>query len=164
MRGLNDVIRDIRGYIMDLRPQRFEGYTLEQALQEVVEHNAKTVVVTLAIEPNAANVTTPKQTAELLHIVQEALTNIRKHANAKAVDICANRVGGRLFVTITDDGRGFDVFQAARKVSGNGLRNMQQRTRLLNGEFEIDSQEGKGTRITLSIPVAGKLHKLAADL
>jgi signal transduction histidine kinase len=160
MRGLNDVIRDIRSYIMDLRPQRFEGRTLEQALQELVEHTAKNFQMALSVEPSAANVTTPKQTAEVLHIVQEALTNIRKHAHAQQVIIRANRVGGRLQITITDDGRGFDVFQAARSAGGNGLRNMQQRVRSLDGEFEIDSQVGQGARIAFSIPISSKSRAL----
>jgi signal transduction histidine kinase len=76
------------------------------------------------------------------------------------VIIRANRVGGRLQITITDDGRGFDVFQAARSAGGNGLRNMQQRVRSLDGEFEIDSQVGQGARIAFSIPISSKSRAL----
>ena len=89
-------------------------------------------------------------------MAQEALANIRKHAGADAVTIHVARIANRLYLTIEDNGCGFDVFQAARKTSGNGLRNMQNRTQTLNGEFEIESTGGKGTRIVLSLPVSNK--------
>jgi signal transduction histidine kinase len=161
--GLNDAIRDIRGYILDLRPQRFDGRTLGQALREMVDYSRANSALTidLLVDPAAANATLPQQTTELLHVTQEALANIRKHAGADAVRIHVARIGNRLYLTIEDNGCGFDVFQVARKTNGNGLRNMQNRTQTLNGEFEIESTGGKGTRIVLSVPVPNKPRSAA---
>lgn len=156
--GLNQVIRDIRSYIMDLRPQRYEGRTLEQGLEELVNYITSTTPLNVRLKADsaAAAAASSGQTAELLHVTQEALTNIQKHAFADLVEIRVSRIGARLFLTIEDNGRGFDVFRTASTAPGNGLRNMQERARVLQGEFEIQSSSGKGTRIVVSVPAGRK--------
>ncbi len=154
--GLNEVIRDIRSYIMDLRPQRFEGRSLAEGLDELAHTfsaNAS-LTVDLEVDAKAAARATTQQAAELLHIAQEALSNIQKHANADLVHLSFARTGGQLCLAIDDNGKGFDVFRAASSSNGHGLRNMQERVRAMNGEFEIDSEKERGTRIVLSLPVA----------
>ncbi len=162
--GLNEVIRDIRSYILDLRPQRFEGRSLEEGLRGLATaYGAHSPLeVHVSVEPAAAAAATPQQTAELLHLAQEALTNTQKHAAAERVHLHLGRVGGHLSLTIEDDGRGFDVFRTAAHPTGNGLRNMQERARALDGEIEIESQRGKGTRIAVSIPLAARNAASAA--
>jgi signal transduction histidine kinase len=158
LKGLDDVIRDIRSYIMDLRPPRFAGRSLQQGLEEIaafVSANSP-VKVRLNLDTAVAGAATAQQTDELLHVTQEALTNIQRHAQAEEVEIRLTRIGSRLFLTIEDNGLGFDVFRAADRASGNGLRNMQERARALNGEFEIESHNGKGTRIVLSVPLSSR--------
>jgi signal transduction histidine kinase len=158
LKGLDDVIRDIRSYIMDLRPPRFAGLSLRKGLEEIaaiVSANSA-VQVRLNLDAAVAGAATAQQTDELLHVTQEALANIQKHSDAKEVEIRLTRIGGRLFLTIEDNGRGFDVFRAAEHGTGNGLRNMQERARALNGEFEIESNNGKGTRIVLSVPLSSR--------
>lgn len=164
IKGLNDVIRDIRSYIMDLRPQRFEGRSLEQGLTEIAGavSNGSSLSVKVTVDTAAAASAGPQQTAELLHVTQEALTNIQKHAGANQVEVRLTRLAGQILLTIEDNGSGFDVFRTATKAGGNGLRNMQERTRALGGEFEIESQSGKGTRIVLSVPATGRSRTPAA--
>ncbi|MGL4651755.1 MAG: ATP-binding protein, partial [Caldilineaceae bacterium] len=58
-----------------------------------------------------------------------------------------------MLLEIEDDGAGFDVFRTANRSHGQGLRNMQERARALQGELEIDSEEGRGTRILISVPL-----------
>ena len=154
LRGLNDVIRDIRCYIMDLRPQRFEGRTLDEGLEELASAVTERagLRVDLALDPTAAAYVSAEQTAELLHVAQEAITNVRKHSGAETVTLRLSRGGGQILMSIEDDGSGFDVFRTASKSTGNGLRNMQDRARVVNGELEIDSQAGHGTRIVVSVP------------
>ena len=154
--GLNEVIRDIRSYIMDLRPQRFEGRTLAEGMAELARTFSANPALTveMAVDDKAAARATSRQAAELLHITQEALVNIQKHAEADLVHVTFVRAGGRLCLEIDDNGKGFDVFSAAGNAQGHGLRNMQERVRALNGEFEIESEGDKGTRILLSLPVA----------
>lgn len=158
VQGLNEVIRDIRAYIMDLRPQRFEERTLAEGMDELARafSGGAALAVDLDVDAKAAARATPQQAAELLHITQEALANIQKHASADRVHVELARTGGRLCLTIDDNGHGFDVFHTASSSQGHGLRNMQERTRALDGEFEIESEDGKGTRILLSLPVASR--------
>jgi signal transduction histidine kinase len=153
--GLNEVIRDIRSYIMDLRPQRFEGRSLAEGMDELARTFSANAALTVALEVDAkaAARATPQQAAELLHITQEALANIQKHASADQVHVTFARTGGRLYLAIDDNGKGFDVFRTASKSQGHGLRNMQERVRALDGEFEIESESNRGTRILLSLPV-----------
>ncbi|MGA8241731.1 MAG: ATP-binding protein, partial [Desulfobacterales bacterium] len=92
-------------------------------------------------------------------IVQEALTNIKKHAAASRVRIGLQRDDDRISLTIEDDGNGFDV-PAIRlekeKKKGMGLTAMVFRTRMLGGNFEISSREGRGTKIKVNLPVQEK--------
>jgi signal transduction histidine kinase len=157
--GLNSVIADIRSYIMDLRPERFEGRSLQAGLQAIADQAAERgeIRLDLNVDTKAADRATPRQTAELLHVAQEAMANIQKHAGACKVALGVRRQGDFILLEIADDGCGFDVFRTAGRANGQGLRNMQDRARALHGELEIDSVAGEGTRIVLSVPVARRV-------
>ena len=89
-------------------------------------------------------------------IFQEALTNIGKHAHARNVSVNVEKDEDRISFLMEDDGKGFDVKHAAMKEGserGLGLATMDERARMLGGSFDLWSEEGKGTRITLSIPI-----------
>jgi signal transduction histidine kinase len=81
--------------------------------------------------------------------VQEALTNIAKHAGAGHLDIELLREDGGVMVSIRDDGRGFDP---GVPTSGFGLVGMRERVTLVGGTVDIESQEGKGTLVRALIP------------
>jgi signal transduction histidine kinase len=88
----------------------------------------------------------------LFRIVQEALTNIRRHASASQVNIHLEQSPGEVALSIHDDGQGFD--RAAPSWRPRlGLASMEERVRLLDGRLEIDSSPGRGTRITVRLPV-----------
>jgi signal transduction histidine kinase len=86
-------------------------------------------------------------------VVQEALTNVVKHAAATRVSLVAERRANDLRVIIEDDGRGFDVrfTNDARRL---GLRGMRERAALVGGEVQIESSPGRGTTVFLTIPLA----------
>lgn len=152
--GLNDVIKDIRSYIQDLRPQRFEGRDVRQGLdclaQELRTDTYYNVI--LDVDSQAAAVCTARQADEFLHIAQEALTNVRKHAEATTVRIGFQFNEGLLQMMIQDDGAGMENTQP-RNSKGNGLRNMRERARALHGEFRIATQRGNGTAIIVTAPI-----------
>ena len=93
----------------------------------------------------------PENTVEILHVVQEALANIRKHARATAVKIALDRDRDALFVTVEDNGAGMDLEKASQSL-GNGLHNMRERTRNLDGRIDFRSSPETGTKIVLRIP------------
>ena len=88
---------------------------------------------------------------ELLRVVQEALTNTRRHAGAKNVQVGLKVGVDRVLVEISDDGSGFDP----EAPHGVGLRSMRERSRAMGGTLEVDSEPGRGTRVQLSIPASG---------
>lgn len=152
--GLNDVIRDIRNYILDLRPQRFQGRNLKDGLEELVRDlraNSFLNVHLHADDSESLNLS-PEQTVEVLHIAQEALSNVRKHARATRVDMRVGRADGQLALTIADDGVGLNS-QAVAEAKGYGLRNMRERAHALGGDARIERREEGGTRFTLRVPL-----------
>jgi signal transduction histidine kinase len=102
--------------------------------------------------PNALS---PRKQAEVLRIVQEALTNVRKHADATVVRLSADVSDGRLMLGITDNGRGFRPDESSG--DGLGLQGMKERARLMGGELNVQSEPSGGTTIRLALPIADQL-------
>jgi signal transduction histidine kinase len=149
--ALNDAIADLRSNLQTLH----EGTSAQvepliELLQHVTVDPHYTTMVDIELETNLApdaNLS-PLRSGHALRIVNEAMSNILRHAKARHVDIYAERRDSTLQFRIKDDGIGF-VENAS---SGYGLQNMRDRARLLNGTLEIDSKPGKGTTVTLEIP------------
>ncbi len=150
--GLNDAIRDIRNFILDLRPRRFRG-DLGQGLSQLVrEFQANTMVpVQLTVASNLDDLSTSIARALFL-TTQEGLANVARHARASNVSLQLMRSDTAVSLTISDDGRGFDMLDESRQV-GHGLANMQARAESLRGDFRIKSASGQGTTITLRIMI-----------
>ncbi len=91
--------------------------------------------------------------AQILRIVQEALSNVRKHASAHHVEVIFEREAMQVQLIIQDDGRGFDPAQlAVPNARGFGTRSMRERAQAIGGRFEMQSPPGKGTRVIVNIP------------
>jgi two-component system sensor histidine kinase UhpB len=92
--------------------------------------------------------------AAVYKIVEEALTNVMRHASARSVTISLGRAGDTLSVVIEDDGEGFEPeHRALTPGSGMGLLCMEERARLLDGTLEIESSPGNGTVVRAALPV-----------
>jgi signal transduction histidine kinase len=152
--GLNEVIRDIRNYILDLRPQRFQGKDLPGGLFELIRvFRANTLIqADLQVESEGDLGLTQGQASGLFHIAQEALANVAKHARARTVSVGLSRNGSQVTLTVKDNGRGFDPTHVAA-YEGHGLRNMEARTRLLGGQLSVESTPGNGTTVQVSVPI-----------
>jgi two-component system NarL family sensor kinase len=96
-------------------------------------------------------------TTTLYRVAQESLTNIEKHASANSVRVALQPLGSMLQLIIRDDGVGFDVSTTLRK-SGIGLRNMRERVEFIGGEFELESEPGFGTEITVLLKLDGLVY------
>jgi len=88
----------------------------------------------------------------LFRIVQEALQNLKKPSGAEEVEVRLRKSNEKLFLTVCDEGKGFDAKEMSNKL-GVGIGSMQGRARLLGGGFEIHSELGKGTRIEVWVPL-----------
>ena len=155
--GLNAVIRDIRAYILDLQPARFDKGTLDEGLRLLLrEFKANTLSETeLNIDVEALDGLTRDSSATLFHVTQEALANAGKHARPSRVAVSLRRRNARVELEVRDNGRGFSIDEK-RSTLGHGLSNMSERARQAGGEFEIASSPGGGTVVTVRLPATGK--------
>jgi signal transduction histidine kinase len=151
--ALNATIRDIRSYILDLRPRQFQGENLKAGLQRLVdEFQANAGIHGSVVGPDDGLVDFPAANATaLFHICQEALANIAKHATASAAEVRLWTAKDRVLLEVSDNGAGFDL----RKMSvtlGHGLSNMHVRARKVGGDVEITSGPGEGTTVLAWVP------------
>lgn len=150
---LNKTIRDIRTYILDLRPRQFHDESLMQGLTRLAnEFKANTLIdVTLTGPTEGITNLTNTRAMALFHICQEALANIAKHAHAHHVDVVVWSTTERVLMEVTDDGNGFDL-ERIKMTLGHGLMNIQTRARNVGGDVEITSEPGTGTTVLTWVP------------
>ena len=153
MDDLNRTIRDIRTYILDLRPRQLHGESLIEGLGRLVaefRQNTKLEVILAGPKEPLADLQQVNAMA-LFHICQEALANIAKHANASKVTIDLWSTSDRALLEIHDDGDGFDLEKANKSV-GHGLANMQTRVSAVGGDLDIITAPKEGTTILAWVP------------
>lgn len=151
--GLNDTIRDIRNFILDLRPHRFQGNLQEGLARLVREFQANTmVVVVLQALPEDLSDLRTAQARAIFFTTQEALANVARHARAKQVEVTIKRTASNVTLCVKDNGRGFDMRIRSNTV-GHGLSNMRSRAEDLKGVFKLQSAPGEGTAVTLMLPL-----------
>ncbi|NPV56265.1 MAG: GAF domain-containing sensor histidine kinase [Anaerolineae bacterium] len=153
---LNSTIRDIRAYILDLRPRQLHDESLEQGIQRLVtEFKANSLVDVNLKLPNDGlmNKLADVQSVAMFHICQEALANVAKHARARRVSVALWSTPERTLLEISDDGKGFDP-EKVRLTLGHGLANMQTRARNVGGDIEFSSEQGNGTTILVWMPLS----------
>jgi signal transduction histidine kinase len=105
----------------------------------------------------------PSVEVQLLRITQEALTNIRKHSCAEQVRVCLAYEGARIELSIEDDGVGIRPEALSGDGRGYGLQIMRERAEEVGGNLEISTAAGKGTRISVRMPVGSRPVSEAAD-
>jgi signal transduction histidine kinase len=151
--ALNEAIRDIRNFILDLRPQRFQG-DLDEGLARLVREFQANTMVTVQLDARPETVRSlPTGVARALFLTaQEALANVARHAHAEQVTIELEREETAVTMIIEDDGRGFEVATLQEAV-GHGLANMRARAEELEGSFDICSEPGQGTTLRLTLPL-----------
>jgi len=151
--GLNQTIRDLRSYILDLRPRQMGDEGLLNGIKTLIaEYKANTFAEVQLTEPEfELKSLTQTQSLTLFHICQEALANAAKHAKAKNVQIALWLTDDRILMEITDDGNGFDMDSMSSNI-GHGIANIQTRANSLGGEADITSILNEGTTILVWIP------------
>lgn len=149
---LNSTIRDIRAYILDLRPRKLHEENLADGLRRLIaEFRANTLIETTLKAPSQSLKIPQPQAVALFHICQESLANVGKHSFARHVDISLWTTSDRVLLEIQDDGHGFDL--ATTKLTlGHGLSNMQTRARNAGGDLEVTSEIGEGTTVLVWVP------------
>ena len=154
---LEDTLDKIRSISGELRPILLDDFGLEKALGlYVVEFSRKTgIAATADCDGIPAHLGGNVELA-LFRIAQEALVNIARHASATQVRVSLLREEGLIILTVTDNGRGFDVDKALRGDSTHspfGIMGMRERTDMVGGEFNMSSKTGKGTTVVARVPL-----------
>ncbi len=151
--GLNQAIRDIRAYILDLRPRQLGDDGLMNGLRRLVsEYRANTFSEVILKGPETGLESLAQANAvALFHICQEALANAAKHAAAERVDVNVWLTSDRVVMEVRDTGKGFAVEKMATTI-GHGLSNMQTRARAVGGDVDISSAPGEGTTVFAWVP------------
>ncbi|MFL6192565.1 MAG: tetratricopeptide repeat protein [Thermoanaerobaculia bacterium] len=162
---LTDLADDLRQLSHDLHPAVLERRGLVEALRDHCAEIERRHGLRVALTLDAADVPFPPDIAlGLYRIVQEALANTARHAGAGTARVTLRVAGGVAFLTVADDGAGFDAGEAGRP-PGLGLSSIEERARLLGGEPRITSVPGAGTRIEVRVPMpATELHRLRQKL
>jgi len=155
--SINATIEEVRRLYLDLSPGDLEDLGLTTALRSLVEEFAdlqQQITWTIRMDDLDGLFPLPIQTA-IYRVVQEALTNIGKHAKPEKVLLEVKREKQGVSFTIADDGLGFTPNKVVKEKKTLGLLAMEERLRILGGSFELWSRKNRGTRISFSIPVPG---------
>lgn len=150
-------LRQVRTLLFDLRPVVLETQGLVPALESYVQRQETVNELSLQLQVNgfSGRLVTAAERA-IFSIVQEAVGNVRKHAQAKNVWIVVTKDNGNLIVEVRDDGHGFDLaaLNAEYDLRGSlGMLNMQERAEGLGGKLSVQSEPGQGTTVALTAPL-----------
>ncbi|MHC5211411.1 MAG: sensor histidine kinase [Planctomycetota bacterium] len=138
-----------------LRPPVLDDLGLEQAVRSLIEEFTTRSGVDVQVEIELGPAPPPDVLAgQVFRIIQEALTNVARHAGAETAYVTLRARPGRLDLAVSDDGRGFDVGTVPMG-DWFGLLGMRERAELLGGTFHLESAAGSGTSIRVSIPLTG---------
>jgi signal transduction histidine kinase len=150
--ALDSAIVEARQALVTMRTSLDTDLPLSEMLKRTVDDFGQRsgIRVTFSVGAGMPTALPPRQQIEVLRVVQEALTNVRKHADATVVRVRADTHGRDLIVSVADNGKGFDPNAPDE---GLGLQGMEERSRLLGGAFRISSEPQGGTTVELTVPM-----------
>ncbi len=146
-----ETLHDVRRLAVELRPKALDDFGLAAALERLRDIFSEQTGMRVDLESRIRDRLPPDVETALYRIVQEALTNIVKHAQANAVSIVLARKAGAVTALIEDDGRGFNHDGSGE---GLGLLGMGERLALLGGRLKVESRPGAGTMIVAEVPLS----------
>jgi two-component system nitrate/nitrite sensor histidine kinase NarX len=152
-----DAYRDVREAILGLRESSRAGRSLFENLRAFLERYEHQATITTRFETDFDEPPplSPQAEIHVIRVIQEALTNIRKHARARHAVVRVSSAPGAVVFSVEDDGRGFDITDLAVKHDGGfGLQSMRERMELIGGTLSIESAPRKGTRVIARVPLA----------
>lgn len=153
--ALQESLKDVRRFIFNLRPASLSDAGLIPTLRYYTRDFADQFGIDVELNMPENLVLSSNQELVVFRVIQEALQNVQKHAQASAIEVnVQQRPGGPLVVTVTDDGIGFDP-KAVRqgRTGSSGLVSMRERAATVGGTLKADSRPGSGTTITLNLPM-----------
>jgi signal transduction histidine kinase len=151
----NKMIREMRALLLELRPTSFDHLSLNEALAELAAAYRTRLGISISTDLTHRPVDARIEHA-LLRIAQEALSNAARHAHATALTLTLTSCDGAIELCISDNGQGFNIEDPGRR-HGLGLRLLQERVEELHGSLKLESGPGRGTTLTVRIPLEEQL-------
>lgn len=149
---LKEVINEIRGTIFDLRPMTFDDLGIKAALERLIASINEDNSFEIEYDIEDVSCETNLIMVSIYRIIQESLTNIMKHSEAKKIVLYFKKIKEQYVIDIKDDGKGF-IQNEVDNERHFGILLMKERVDLLNGNIKITTEEGKGTQIHVEIPL-----------
>jgi signal transduction histidine kinase len=152
----DQTLEQIRELSLSLRPSLLDDLGLVPTLRWYLERVSGRLNIEIAFQAQGLQTRLSGDIETTLYrVVQEALTNIAKHADARTVSVRIDCVDNSVVATIEDDGRGFDPRRLERAAHpfGAGLLGMKERVTFMGGQFDVRSRRGKGTKLSIAIPI-----------
>ncbi|MEG4347541.1 sensor histidine kinase [Microcoleus sp. A003_D6] len=144
----SEALLEIRKSVSVLRSNPLQGLSLESAIDKLLQDFQRMTAIEVSNSIRLPVSLSQEINTTLYRIVQESLTNIHKHADATMVTVGLQQHAGQIYLSISDNGKGFDP---AQNTTGFGLQGMRERVAALSGQFAIYSQPGNGCRISVSL-------------
>jgi signal transduction histidine kinase len=153
MRGLVvSTLQDVRRLAVELRPSALDDFGLGPALERLVDTHRQDASVEVDLEVRLDGERLPSEVETTLYrIVQEALTNVAKHADATRISILLMRKDEAAVLVVEDDGKGFDPGEI--RPESLGIAGMRERVGLLGGQLRLEGAPGKGTTLAVEVPL-----------
>jgi signal transduction histidine kinase len=157
-------LQEVRNLALQLRPSALDDLGLPAALEHYVadccrHYGLKIELTTHGLEAFRLS---PEVETALYRMVQEALTNVARHAQAQTASVILERRGGEMIMIVEDNGRGFDPAAVSQDEHRLGLYGIRERAELLGGKLTIESGPGQGTSLFVTLPMDGQMP-LSAD-
>jgi signal transduction histidine kinase len=146
--------RDARGAILDLHQSSRTDRDFLDSLRAYLDKYSRQcgVVTTLEATLDHDLALPPRSEIQIIRVIQEALTNVRKHSGAASAAVRIAQSNGTVSFVVEDNGRGFDSAEALLDRDGFGMHSMRERMELIGGTFRADSASGRGTRVVAEVP------------
>ena len=156
-RLLDTILRSVRDLVMGLRPSMLDDFGLQPALEWHVRDFRRRVGIPVDLHLSGDVDALPDQYRTCVYrVVQEALTNCARHAQAKHVEIHLQHEQNTILLSVADDGTGIDP----KRTRGMGLIGIEERVRELHGVFHIGARQPHGTELRASIPVITSMEEV----
>lgn len=163
MAYIDQIIENVRRISRNLSPTILDDLGFSAAFRYLVENFSRQYSIETSVEMVVIDhLFSMESKTNLYRIFQEIMTNIGKHARADHVSFSIEYQNNRVFFRVKDNGRGFNLAQARNKSyleKGLGLNTIEERAKMMGALISIHSEIGKGTRITLDVPVESKTDK-----
>lgn len=154
---ISETLEEVRSISRDLHPFQLEKFGLTAAITEAINKVENSTELFITKESsNIDKLLTAKAEINLFRTIQEAMSNIVKHANATAAKISIQADTNGILVKIQDNGKGFDHELKLAKSKSLGLRTMHERVSSIGGQLNIEKGSPKGTTIVIKVPIKEK--------